>query len=215
PVALLGPHTAALGMRFYTGRMFPAAYRNAIFIARHGSWNKTNKLGGDVIVVKLNPNGSVKSWEPFMTGFLQDNNYTAARWTWRCSRTARCWCRTTTPARSTASAMTAAASPNAERISPAFRPPRVHTESRLRAAGKMLDTATEETSSTHGPRWKKARRRISFPHREDHHALLVPPARLRARRNARYATRCCGPGDRPAANSAAARLPVNRPTGDR
>jgi len=75
PVALLGPHTAALGMRFYTGNMFPAAYRNAIFIARHGSWNKTNKLGGDVIVVKLNPNGSVKSWEPFMTGFLQDNNY--------------------------------------------------------------------------------------------------------------------------------------------
>src|SRR6516162_5846075 len=75
PVALLGPHTAALGMRFYTGRMFPAAYRNAIFIARHGSWNKTNKLGGDIIAVKLNPDGSVKSWEPFMTGFLQDNNY--------------------------------------------------------------------------------------------------------------------------------------------
>jgi glucose/arabinose dehydrogenase len=75
PVALLGPHTAALGMRFYTGSMFPAAYRNAIFIARHGSWNKTTKLGGDVIVAKLNPNGSVKSWEPFMTGFLQDNNY--------------------------------------------------------------------------------------------------------------------------------------------
>ena len=75
PVALLGPHTAALGMRFYTGKMFPATYRNAIFIARHGSWNKTTKLGGDVIVVKLNPDGSVKSWEPFMTGFLQDNNY--------------------------------------------------------------------------------------------------------------------------------------------
>jgi glucose/arabinose dehydrogenase len=75
PVALLGPHTAALGMRFYTGKMFPAAYRNAIFVARHGSWNKTTKLGGDVIVVKLNSDGSVKSWEPFMTGFLQDNNY--------------------------------------------------------------------------------------------------------------------------------------------
>ena len=75
PVALLGPHTAALGMRFYTGSMFPAAYRNAIFIARHGSWNKTTKLGGDIIVAKLNPNGSIKSWEPFMTGFLQDNSY--------------------------------------------------------------------------------------------------------------------------------------------
>jgi glucose/arabinose dehydrogenase len=75
PVALLGPHTAALGMRFYTGRMFPAEYRNAIFIARHGSWNKTKKLGGDVVVAKLNTNGSVKSIEPFLTGFLQNNEY--------------------------------------------------------------------------------------------------------------------------------------------
>jgi glucose/arabinose dehydrogenase len=75
PVALLGPHAGALGMRFYTGKMFPREYRNAIFIARHGSWNKTAKIGGDIIVVKLNPDGSVKSSQPFMTGFLQDNNY--------------------------------------------------------------------------------------------------------------------------------------------
>jgi glucose/arabinose dehydrogenase len=75
PVALIGPHAGALGMRFYTGSMFPAAYRNAIFIARHGSWNKTAKIGGDIIVAKLNPNGSVKSWEPFLTGFMQDNAY--------------------------------------------------------------------------------------------------------------------------------------------
>jgi len=75
PVALLGPHTAALGMRFYTGSMFPAEYRNAIFVARHGSWNKTKKIGGDIIVVKLNKDGTVKSWEPFITGFLQDNSY--------------------------------------------------------------------------------------------------------------------------------------------
>jgi glucose/arabinose dehydrogenase len=75
PVALLGPHSAALGMRFYTGRMFPAEYRNAIFIARHGSWNKTKKIGGDVMVAKLNPNGTVKSTEPFLTGFLQNNAY--------------------------------------------------------------------------------------------------------------------------------------------
>ena len=75
PVALIGPHAGALGMRFYTGGMFPAAYRNTIFIARHGSWNKTAKIGGDIIVAKLNPNGSVKSWEPFLTGFMQDNAY--------------------------------------------------------------------------------------------------------------------------------------------
>jgi glucose/arabinose dehydrogenase len=75
PVALLGPHSAALGMRFYTGTMFPAAYRNAIFIARHGSWNKTRKIGGDVIVVTLHKNGTVKSVKPFLTGFIQNNAY--------------------------------------------------------------------------------------------------------------------------------------------
>lgn len=75
PAALLGPHTAALGMRFYTGKMFPAEYRNGIFIARHGSWNKSKKLGGDIIFVTLNKDGSVKSWKPFLTGFLQNNSY--------------------------------------------------------------------------------------------------------------------------------------------
>ena len=75
PVALLGPHAAALGMRFYTGSMFPAEYRNTIFIARHGSWNRTKKIGGDVVVAKLNKDGSVKSIEPFLTGFLQNNEY--------------------------------------------------------------------------------------------------------------------------------------------
>ncbi len=75
PIALLGPHVAPLGMRFYSGRMFPEAYRGAIFIARHGSWNRTKKIGGDVVVVRLNKNGSVHSMEPFLTGFLQDNAY--------------------------------------------------------------------------------------------------------------------------------------------
>ena len=75
PVALLGPHTAALGMRFYTGSTFPAAYRNAIFIARHGSWNRTKKIGGDVLAVKLNKDGTVRSVEPFLTGFIQNNEY--------------------------------------------------------------------------------------------------------------------------------------------
>ena len=75
PVGLLGAHTAALGMRFYTGKMFPAAYKDAVFIARHGSWNKSQKLGGDVVVAKLNKDGTVKSVEPFLTGFLEDNKY--------------------------------------------------------------------------------------------------------------------------------------------
>jgi glucose/arabinose dehydrogenase len=75
PVGLMGPHAAALGMRFYTGSMFPADYKNAIFVARHGSWNRTKKFGGDIAVVKLNEDGTVKSVEPFMTGFLEDNKY--------------------------------------------------------------------------------------------------------------------------------------------
>jgi len=75
PVALMGPHAAALGMRFYTGTMFPSEYRGAIFVARHGSWNRTNKFGGDIAVVKLNKDGTVKSVEPFITGFLVDNKY--------------------------------------------------------------------------------------------------------------------------------------------
>jgi glucose/arabinose dehydrogenase len=75
PVGLMGPHAAALGMRFYTGAMFPPEYKNVIFVARHGSWNRTNKFGGDIAVVRLNEDGTVKSIEPFMTGFLEDNKY--------------------------------------------------------------------------------------------------------------------------------------------
>jgi glucose/arabinose dehydrogenase len=75
PAALMGPHSAVLGMRFYTGKMFPSQYRNAIFIARHGSWNRTKKIGGDVVVVMLNKDGSVRSQQPFLTGFLQNNQY--------------------------------------------------------------------------------------------------------------------------------------------
>jgi glucose/arabinose dehydrogenase len=75
PVGLLGPHSAALGMRFYTGNMFPKTYKNAIILARHGSWNRSKKVGGDVLLVKLNKDGTVKSQEPFITGFLEDNKY--------------------------------------------------------------------------------------------------------------------------------------------
>ena len=71
----MGPHSASLGMRFYTGTMFPSEYRNQIFVARHGSWNRSVKFGGDVVVVKLNKDGTVKSVEPFLTGFLVNNNY--------------------------------------------------------------------------------------------------------------------------------------------
>ncbi|HET8531898.1 MAG TPA: PQQ-dependent sugar dehydrogenase [Methylomirabilota bacterium] len=75
PILLLGPHSAPLGMRFYTGKMFPQKYQNAIFIARHGPWNRTQKYAADVIAVFLNPNGTVKSAEPFLTGLVENNAY--------------------------------------------------------------------------------------------------------------------------------------------
>ncbi|HZU87977.1 MAG TPA: PQQ-dependent sugar dehydrogenase, partial [Stellaceae bacterium] len=75
PVAQLGPHAAPLGMRFYTGHMFPRAYHDAIFIALHGSWNKTHKIGGEIVVATLNRDGTVRSVAPFLTGFLQNNQY--------------------------------------------------------------------------------------------------------------------------------------------
>jgi glucose/arabinose dehydrogenase len=74
PAVTLGPHNAPLGMRFYTGKMFPAKYRNAIFIARHGPWNRTNKYA-DVAVAFVNGKGKVTSVEPFLTGFVKDNAY--------------------------------------------------------------------------------------------------------------------------------------------
>ena len=75
PIALLGPHAAPLGVRFYTGKMFPKEYHDALFIVRHGSWNKTHKIGGDIEVAFLKPDGTVRTIKPFLTGFLRDNKY--------------------------------------------------------------------------------------------------------------------------------------------
>ena len=75
PVTLMGPHSASLGMRFYTGSQFPKTYKNAIIVARHGSWNRSKKFGGDVVVVHLDKDGKFKSMEPLITGFLEDNKY--------------------------------------------------------------------------------------------------------------------------------------------
>jgi glucose/arabinose dehydrogenase len=75
PAAKLGPHVAALGMRFYTGSMFPAEYRNNIFIAEHGSWNRTKKVGYNVTRVVVDKAGKVVKVEPFITGWLQDEKF--------------------------------------------------------------------------------------------------------------------------------------------
>ena len=73
PAAQLGAHVAALGMRFYTGRMFPESYKNQILIAEHGSWNRSRKIGYRVTLVRLQGN-RVSSYEPFAQGWLIEDN---------------------------------------------------------------------------------------------------------------------------------------------
>lgn len=73
PSQALGPHVAALGMEFYNGSMFPEAYRGRIFIAEHGSWNRSSKIGYRVMMVTLEGN-EVVGYEPFATGWLQGEN---------------------------------------------------------------------------------------------------------------------------------------------
>jgi glucose/arabinose dehydrogenase len=74
PAVTLGPHAAPLGMKFYTGKSFPAKYQGAILIARHGPWNRTKKYA-DVAVAYLDAQSRVKSVEPFITGWVKDNEY--------------------------------------------------------------------------------------------------------------------------------------------
>jgi glucose/arabinose dehydrogenase len=70
PAQKLGPHVASLGVKFYTGDMFPAEYRGQVFIAEHGSWNRSKKSGYRITLVELE-DGVPVSYEPFATGWLQ------------------------------------------------------------------------------------------------------------------------------------------------
>jgi glucose/arabinose dehydrogenase len=70
PAALLGPHAGALGIKFYTGDMFPSEYRNAAFVVRRGSWNRSKKFGYDVSIAKT-ANGKA-TLTPFLTGLLDE-----------------------------------------------------------------------------------------------------------------------------------------------
>ena len=70
PVLKLGAHVAALGMTFYTGGMFPPGYSKQLFIAQHGSWNRSEKVGCDVILVRFDEEGNVLGEEVFASGWL-------------------------------------------------------------------------------------------------------------------------------------------------
>ena len=76
PAQKLGPHVASIGMRFYTGSMFPAEYRNQIFIAEHGSWNRTPEAGhtGYRITVAQVEGGRVTGYDVFAKGWLEATN---------------------------------------------------------------------------------------------------------------------------------------------
>jgi len=79
PVAGLGAHVAALGMRFYSGGQFPAEYRGNVFIAEHGSWNRSRKVGYRVVRVELNADGSLKRQSLFAEGWLQSGEEVLGR----------------------------------------------------------------------------------------------------------------------------------------
>ena len=69
PALSLGAHVAPLGIHFYQGKMFPKNYHHQLFVAEHGSWNRSKKSGYRVMVAKLE-NNQVVSYEPIITGFL-------------------------------------------------------------------------------------------------------------------------------------------------
>ena len=68
----MGAHAAVMGLQFYTANMFPAEYKNAMFIARKGSWNRDQKSGYDVVMVKADADGKNAKVTPFVTGFKDD-----------------------------------------------------------------------------------------------------------------------------------------------
>ena len=70
PEVNLGAHVAPLGVRFYTGKMFPTEYRNTVFVAEHGSWNRSQKSGYKVVRISVNDKGE-KSQQVFVEGWLQ------------------------------------------------------------------------------------------------------------------------------------------------
>ncbi len=74
PAQKLGPHVAPLGLEFGLSPNWPAEYKNQILIAEHGSWNRTEKIGYQVSLVKVNEQGQCTGYEPFASGWLQPGN---------------------------------------------------------------------------------------------------------------------------------------------
>lgn len=76
PSQKLGPHVAPLGLKFYTGNMFPEEYKNDIFIAEHGSWNRSKKIGYRIMRIKME-DGKAIDYSPFVFGWLDEEEQEA------------------------------------------------------------------------------------------------------------------------------------------
>ena len=74
PILELGAHVAPTGVAFYTGSMFPSQMKNNLFIALHGSWNRSSKVGYKVIRVSFDKNGNVEESNDFISGWLKDQS---------------------------------------------------------------------------------------------------------------------------------------------
>ena len=74
PIAELGPHVAPLGIAFYDEGNFPKKYKNSVFVALHGSWNRTKKSGYTLVFVKLDDDGNYLYQEDFISGWLSNES---------------------------------------------------------------------------------------------------------------------------------------------
>ena len=72
PILELGAHVAPTGVSFYNGDMFPERMKNNLFIALHGSWNRTEKVGYKLIRVQIDEEGNVLNTSDFVSGWLRD-----------------------------------------------------------------------------------------------------------------------------------------------
>ncbi len=72
PADKLGPHVAPLGLKFYTGKMFPSEYNNQIIVAEHGSWNRSKKIGYNLTLVNVDANSKVTGHSVFASGWMDD-----------------------------------------------------------------------------------------------------------------------------------------------
>jgi len=73
PDVLVSPHNASLGLTFYTARQFPEEFRGDLFAAEHGSWNRSNRTGYEVIRVPLQNGHATGEFQDFLTGFVTPN----------------------------------------------------------------------------------------------------------------------------------------------